>query len=57
MKSPGLLSFGSIIDGDWFKFEPGYSEPPGKYKIQVDYEVDNNVITDYYWLTVINEPP
>ena len=56
VQSPGLVNFGSTT-GNTFKFEPPYTEKPGKHKIQVDYFVDDNIVTDYYWLSVINFPP
>jgi sugar lactone lactonase YvrE len=56
VQSPGLVYFGSTT-GNTFKFEPPFTEKPGKHQIYVDYYVDDNIVTDYYWLTVINLPP
>jgi hypothetical protein len=55
--SPGLPSFGTLNNDGLFTFSPPFSQAPGKFKIQADFTADNNVVTEYFWVEVINLPP
>ena len=55
--SPGLPSFGTLNNDGLFTFSPPFSQAPGKFKIRADFTADNNMVTEYFWVEVINLPP
>jgi hypothetical protein len=55
--SPDLVYFGALNNDGLFTFSPPFSQPPGKFKIRADFTADNNIVTEYFWVEVINKNP
>ena len=55
--SPDLVPFGALNNDGLFTFTPPFSQPSGSFSIRADFTADNNTVTEYFQVKVINENP